>query len=603
MATAASPRKQTRSGRRLGLIIGAIVLALVVIGALVIALLPRGPAPGSLPEGWTSVPATSGTIAASVGATGNVEPAAEAQLRFESSGTISALLVRPGDRVEQGQPLARIDTSGLQLQVEQAEADLRQAQADLEGLLAGASAQEIAEARARVDQARSQYAQTQSSVSPADIAAARADLESARARLARLEAGPASDELTSANERVQSAQANLDQARVSLSAAKERARLELETRANALRNAQDEYSRIYWENRELEKLPGDLPRERVDREIAATRAVADGEAALENARIAYEQARTDEISALAAREAELASALAARDKVVAGAKAEDLASARAEVQRAQARLEQLTGANRASNLAAQQASVAIAQAALDRILADPATSSLTAREAAVARAEVGLRVAQRNLALGTLTAPFAATVAQVEMRVGEPAGATAFLTLVDLSSFHVDVPIDELDIAEVRLGQRVAISLDALPGQRIGGSVTSIAPQATRSEQGTTSYDVTVTLDQDSPGVRPGMTAVVEIITAEKTDALLVPRRAVRTEGGRSYVYVPNPTLRPQPALPGQTAPPPGDRREVTIGLSNNEFVEVVSGLNPGDPVLVQDVVSTFNPSGPPRNR
>lgn len=603
MATAVSPRKPTRSGRRLVLISGAIILALTVIGALVVALRPRGPAPGSLPQGWMSVPATSGTIAASVGATGNVEPAAEAQLRFESSGTISEILVRPGDRVEQGQPLARIDTSGLQLQVEQAEADLRQAQADLEGLLAGASAQEVAEARARVDQARSQFAQTQSSVSPADIAAARADLESARARLARLEAGPASDELTSANERVQSAQANLDQARVSLSAAKERARLELETRANALRNAQDEYSRIYWENRELEKLPGDLPRERVDREVAATRAVADGEAALESARIAYEQARADEVSALAAREAELASALAARDKLVAGAKAEDLASARAEVQRAQARLDQLTGANRASNLAAQQASVAIAQAALDRILADPATSSLAAREAAVARAEVGLRAAQRNLALGTLTAPFAATVGRVEMRVGEPAGTTAFMTLVDLSSFHVDVPIDELDIAEVQLGQRVAVSLDALPGQSIGGNVTSIAPQATRSEQGTTSYDVTVTLDQDSPGVRPGMTAVVEIITAEKADAVLVPRRAVRTEEGRSYVYVPNPTLRPQPALPGQPVPPPGDRREVTLGLSNNEFVEIVSGLSAGDPVLVQDVVSTFNPSGPPRNR
>jgi HlyD family secretion protein len=131
--------------------------------------------------------------------------------------------------------------------------------------------------------------------------------------------------------------------------------------------------------------------------------------------------------------------------------------------------------------------------------------------------------------------------------------------------------------------------------------VTNIAPRATRSEQGTTTYEVTVTVDEGSAGVRPGMTAVVEIITQEKTDVVLVPRRAVRAEGGRSYVYVPNPNFVAQPSAPGQQAPPPGDRREVTIGLSNAEFVEIVSGLSAGDEVLVQDVVSTFNPAGPPQ--
>ncbi len=600
MTSGESPRKRTRNRRRALWLIGGGALALALAIGLIFVLQPRGPAPGALPEGWQRVAVVTGPIAASVSATGNVEPAAEAQVRFETSGVVREILVRAGDRVEQGQPLARVDLADLQLQVERAQADLRQAQADLEALLDGASEQEVAEARARVAQARSQLAQTQSSVTQADIDAARADLESARARLARLEAGPATDEVSSANQRVQSAQTALEQARVSLAAAKERARIDLETRANALRNVQDEYSRIYWENRELEKLPGELPRERVDRETAALRAVADAEAALEAARIAYEQARADEISVLAAREADLTSALDARDKLLAGARPEELASARAEVQRAQARLDQLTGANRASSLATQQANVAIAQAALDRLLADPSTSALTAREAAVVRAEVALRQAQRNLELGTLRAPFAASVGRVGMRVGEPAGANAFITLVDVSSYHVDVPVDELDIAQVEIGQRAEISLDALPGQTIGGRVTTIAPQATRSETGTTSYTVTVTLDGGNPDVRPGMTAVVEIITAEKDNALLAPRRALRVEGGRSYVYVPDPTLRSQPALPGQPAPPPGIRREVEVGLSNSEFIEILSGLNAGDEVLVQDVVSTFVPTGRP---
>jgi HlyD family secretion protein len=600
MASTATPRKRNRNRRRLITIIVGVILAVAAIVTVAIALAPRPAAPGTLPEGWQAVAATSGTIGATVSATGSVEAQAEAELRFETSGTVAEVFVRPGDAVEQDQPLARIDTSALELQVKQVEADLRQAEADLEGLLAGATEQEITEARARVDQARSQFAQTASTVSQADIAAARADLESAQARLASLQAGPDSDELASANERVQSAQTNLDNARVSLSAAKEQARLDLEARANALRNAQDEFSRIYWQNRELEKLPGDLPQERIDEEARASRAVADGEDALKTAQVAYEQAKQEEINTLAARESELESAIAARDKLLSGAEADELADARAAVQRARASLAQLTGAQRESELASQAANIEIAQAGLDALLADPTTSALASREAAVARAEVALQSAQRDLALGTLSAPFASTVARVEMQAGEPADAAAIIAVVDLSSFHIDLPVDELDIAQVELGQRAEIELDALPGESFGGLVTTVAPLATRSETGTTTYEVTVTLDENSPGVRPGMTAVVEIITEEKQDVVLVPRRAVRAEGGQSFVYVPNPDLQPQPAIPGQEAPPPGDRRDVTIGLSNSQFVEIVEGLSVGEEVLVQDVVSTFNPAGPP---
>ncbi|RRR72518.1 MAG: HlyD family efflux transporter periplasmic adaptor subunit [Candidatus Viridilinea halotolerans] len=596
MASSTTSRKRSRNGRRLLLILGGLLLLGLLIIAAMRAFAPREATPGTLPDGWLQVEASSGNIAANVGATGNIEPLAEANVRFEVSGTVAELLVRPGDQVTTGQPLARIDTGALELRVEQARADLRQAEADLEGLLAGASEAELAEAAARVEQARRQYSQAAASVTPANIAAARADLESAQARLARLQAGPATDDLASAEERVQSARTNLDNARVNLSAAKERARNDVETRANALRNAQDEYSRIYWDNREFERARNeDLPREQINQEVAALRNVTDAETALHDAQTAYDQARQDEINSLQAREAELTSAQAALDQVLRGAETEDVATAQAAVQRAQDTLDQLTGAQRRNELATQQSSITIAQAGLDRLLADPTTSTITAREAAVVRAEVAVRSAQRDVELGTLRAPFAATVARVNMRVGEGADASATVALVDLSSYHVDLPIDELDIAQVHLGQRAAIEVDALPGLLIGGSVTNIAPQATRSDSGTTTYEVTVTLDEDSPGVRAGMTAVVAIIIEEKEDVVLVPRRAVRAEGGQSYVLVPSDTVE-------ANATTPGERRLVELGLSSSEFVEITSGLDVGEAVLVQDVVSTFNPSGgPPR--
>ncbi|NTW97147.1 MAG: biotin/lipoyl-binding protein, partial [Oscillochloris sp.] len=429
MASAETPRKKSRNGRRrLIFIIGGVLLVLVACAGGAFLLAPKAPASGTLPAGWQTVSASVGTISSTVSATGNIEPAAEAKLSFSQSGSVTEILVREGDAVQAGAPLARVDSAGLRLSLEQAQADLRQAQADYEDLLAGATSAELAEAQARLAQARSQYQQTATSVSAADINAARADLAAAQARLDRLMAGPASDELASANEQVQRAQSSLDQGRVDLAAAKDRARVDVDTRANALRNAQDAYSRVYWENQELERsLPNGLTQERKDQETQALRAVSDAEAALRAAQVAYDQAKLDEVNTQRANEAALKSAIASRDKLLGGAKAEDLADARAAVQRAQAKLDQLTGANHASELASSQSGVQIAQAGLDKLTADPSKANLTSREAAVIRAEVAVKQAQRSLDLATLTAPFAATISSIEMNIGEPAEGSAII--------------------------------------------------------------------------------------------------------------------------------------------------------------------------------
>ncbi|MEI8307589.1 MAG: efflux RND transporter periplasmic adaptor subunit [Chloroflexales bacterium] len=603
MASAEPPRKRNQHGRRRRfLIIGGVLVVIAACAGGGFYLYPKPPAAGTIPTGWQSVAVSTGTINSTVSATGNIEPAAEAQLRFAQSGTVVEIMVQAGDPVQVGEPLARIDSGGLALSLAQAQADQRQAQADYEGLLAGASATDLAEAQARLAQARSQYQQAATSVSKADIDAAHADVTSAQARLSRLQAGPASDELAASNDQVQRARSTLAQSRVDLAAAKERTRVDMETKANFLRNTQDSYSKMYWENRQLEKLPSGLPQDRKDQEAQALRSVHDAESALSAAQVAYDQARQDEINTIRINESALHSALASHNKLLSGAKAEDLADAHAAVQRAHAKLAQLTGANRASELAVSQSSVEIAQAGLDKLTADPSKATLASREAAVVRAEVGVKLAQRNLDLATLTAPFAATVAAITMHVGESADGTSSIAVVDVRSFHIDVPIDELDIAQVQPGQRVRVNLDALPDVEIGGTVASIAPQATRSTQGTTTYTVTVNLDNGNTGVRPGMTAVVAIITSQKDAVLLVPRRAVRTEGGKSYVLIFDPTGVPVTVVSGGQASvePASKRQDVSIGLSNSENVEVLSGLKVGDHVLVQDVVSTFNPAGPP---
>jgi len=175
--------------------------------------------------------------------------------------------------------------------------------------------------------------------------------------------------------------------------------------------------------------------------------------------------------------------------------------------------------------------------------------------------------------------------------VGERAGQNGVIAVADLSSFHVDVPVDELDVAQIRAGQPVKIALDALPGQNLTGKVANVEPLATKSEKGTNTYNVTVAIASTDQGIKPGMTAVAQIVTQSKSGVVLVPRRAVQSANGQTFVLI------PKEGQPGPDGTPASERRSVTMGLSNNDSVEITSGLKAGEQILIKDVVSTINPN------
>jgi HlyD family secretion protein len=612
-----------RFGRWPVLIGGLLLLAL--IGGLLFNQFRNSTAPGTLPPGWTRAEASLGSINATVSATGNVEPEAQADLRFGVTGTVQEIVVKPGDSVTAGQPLARVDAADAELNVQKARAAVAEAQADFDELRNGATAEEIAAAQADLARAQGQYSETAGSVTDADQAAAQAALEQARARLARLESGPKTTEVAGAQAALDRARAQHDQQLVALQRTrdeKSKAKTDAERRVQeatiALEREQSEYSQAYW-NYQNVKDKGRQPAEnegQTNPELSdygnltayeqfkqAELELADAQLKLEQAQEDFEQARADETTAIQQAEREVASAEAQVreaqadfDELLNGADPDELAEARANIADAQARLAELNGLQRSGSLAAAQASVDSAQANLDKLLADPTASELSRRQAAILRAEADLALAERELEQTTLTAPFDGTVASVAIAVGEPAEVTdqgqAAISIADLSGMHVDVPIDELDIDKIVIGQQVQLTLDALPGRLISGIVERIAPVATAEEQGTRTYEVTVAIRSAEQGVRPGMTAVVDIITEQRPKAVLLPRRAVVLDGGKSYV------LRPTAGAPQPDGTPASERVEVEVGLSNNEQVEILRGVEPGDEVLVQDVVETFNPFG-----
>jgi len=175
---------------------------------------------------------------------------------------------------------------------------------------------------------------------------------------------------------------------------------------------------------------------------------------------------------------------------------------------------------------------------------------------------------QENL---IIKAPIDGVVTAVNASVGQylDEGSTAAVTLQSADQFNVVASVDELDIVNVKVGQDVEVEIDAYPNQTFTGTVKKISGVGTVSG-GVATYSVTVALDE-APGLMDGMTASINIVTTDIPDALLVPVQAVSTSNGQNYVTLAS----------GQTA-------NVTIGASNDDYVQILSGLEEGDSVLIK---------------
>lgn len=215
-----------------------------------------------------------------------------------------------------------------------------------------------------------------------------------------------------------------------------------------------------------------------------------------------------------------------------------------------------------------------ARAEFERAVEGATPEEIELLEKQVALAEVALEEAKARLAEAQIIAPFAGTVTAIEVREGENVGALVpLITLSDLTTLEIVAQIDEIDVAEVAVGQKVQIRLDAFPGEELAGTITRVAPAAT-TERGSTIYQAVVRFERTDLPLRLGMGANLRITTLEKADVLLVPNRAIQPIGRKRVVRV----------LEG------GKVREVEVvtGLSNESETEIVEGLREGEVVLVE---------------
>jgi HlyD family secretion protein len=137
----------------------------------------------------------------------------------------------------------------------------------------------------------------------------------------------------------------------------------------------------------------------------------------------------------------------------------------------------------------------------------------------------------------------------------------------------VDVQVSEVDINQVEVGQDVTLTFDAIPAKEYHGVVIDVAKVGTPLE-GVVDFTVMIELTGVDDGVKPGMTAAVNIVVSQLEDVLLVPNRAVRIRDGQRVVYV---------LQNGEVVPV-----EITLGASAELTSEVVEGdLKVGDSIVL----------------
>lgn len=524
-----------------------------------------------------------GDLSASASASGQLLPQRETELALSRPGRVDHVYVDLGDVVAKGQVLLKLDTGDLERAVQSAEQSLRIQEANLAALTKAANPDDLAAARAAVDGAQAQLDDLLAGPTDQQLAQAKASLDAAQARLDDLVAGPTADELAQARTALDSAKAALQAAKARYDALDDQlivAQSDIDSAEQAIARARDAYDQVIWNSKDPMVAQSWGPH--TPQAGAVRRAEVSRDVAVANKTLTEINANDASVRAAEAQVAQAEAGLAA----LTDERTAQVAAYQAQVAQAKANLAALTNENDVA-IAAARAQLAQAQASLARLVEGPSEAQLATAQAQVEQARIALQEATDKLQAATLVAPFAGTVTALYTAEGEYASGPV-AELVDTTSLRVVLDVDEVDIGSIRIGEPSVVSLESWPDRSLTAEVAAIAPKA-QSRNGIVTYEVQLSFDPEELPVLTGMTANADLTTAQHKGVLLVPNRAITADrqAGRYYV---------NKVVDGQLV-----EAEVTIGLRDDVFTEITSGLSTGDQVYTGTIEAGIDfRSGPP---
>ncbi|MDJ0555452.1 MAG: efflux RND transporter periplasmic adaptor subunit [Microcoleaceae cyanobacterium MO_207.B10] len=499
---------------------------------------------------------------------GTLEAKRSVRVTPEIDGRLVDILVGEGDFISTGQAIARLKSDSAEADLRRAEANLNRTQARLAELRAGNRPEQIGAARARLNQAQARLQQLRTGTRSEEVAAARARLNQVKASLAELEAGTRDEEIAEARARLLEAEARLADAKSgSLLDEIAQAEAQIEAREAELELTTEQVKR----NRQLreEGAIAELDFQEFVKEERAARA------RLEEAKRRLTQLERSQESEVKTLEAAVEQQRQVLKRLQNGTRPEEIARAEAQVAEALSNLEELENGTRPEEIAQAEAQVAEARSNLEELENGTRPEEIAQGEAEVAAAIAEVESIQVELEDTRVVAPFSGVVGDMVVKVGDfISQGDSITTLTANQVLEVNLPIPLERRSDLRIGLLVEIT--SPEGKRLGmGRVSFISPTVSDSQTILAKADI----DNRAGELQDGQFVRAKAIWDERR-AVVVPMTAVGFQGEERFVYV----------VAGVGEERKAKRQVVELGLVKGDMAEVVSGLQPGERLIVSGI-------------
>ncbi|OGM10532.1 hypothetical protein A2Z67_02995 [Candidatus Woesebacteria bacterium RBG_13_36_22] len=220
---------------------------------------------------------------------------------------------------------------------------------------------------------------------------------------------------------------------------------------------------------------------------------------------------------------------------------------------------------------------------------------IRAKKIVIQQKEDALSEAEQNLAGCYIYSFFDGVIADVGVKVGDSVSSGTELGILITKQKIAEISLNEVDAAKVKIGQKTTLTFDALPDLSISGKVLEVDTIGTTS-QGVVSYGVKIFWDIQDERIKPGMSVAVDIIIDIKQDVLILSNNAVKSQEDSYYVELVEASEETKQQLlankSGVILSTPIKQQVVEIGLSNDLYTEIISGLKEGD-IVVGSIISS----------
>jgi multidrug efflux pump subunit AcrA (membrane-fusion protein) len=517
---------------------------------------------GSVAGTDTEYTVTTQDVASGTSVSGTIHPTRSATLMAQAQAKVTAVYVKEGDSIKEGEVLLRIDSRLQDNQVAQAESRYRTSVISAETADLTDLAQTKAQLEAAVQQAQIQELQAENSLKNATVGDTNA------ATVANLQ-----EQVTKAEENLATAQSKLNYLRNHDTSASTGSDLAVQQAQLDLTTAQNQLVSIMQDPKSLQSA--------IDAQLAR---VDTARLSLQNANANAEASKTAADASTAQRILDLNAAqlqVTQAERAVTAAK-NDLAGNQKTVDAQANNVEVLK-----ADVDQAKASVAVAKANLAGLSDTEQRNVLQLQSAREQESQALLALNAQKLSSENyvVKAPWSGTVLAVNVSTGDMVSPqTSLMKIADTSVWNVETYVDEVDILNVRDGQDAQITIDSYPDKTFAGKVSYLGRTLVKTPEGLNSYALKIGLTTPPTTVADGMSADATIILSTVKGVLAVPVESVISENGKKYVMLVSSNARNKVVT---------TKTEIGVGLEGDDYVQVTSGLKAGDHIVRQPVVAT----------